>query len=272
MADTFKKITELKAICEQYDQIQLKLNENTIESGNGVKVFQHTENGQLIGYLGVYDFGMTAEVCGMVHPDFRKKGIFTSLFKEAIEFIRETGYNTVLLNAPASSVPGQAFIQKTGAVYKMTEYQMKWNNNELSPPSEKLTLRKSQPADRAFQIDLDADGFSIPREEVEQFFDAEAADESTTSSIIEWEGQPAGKLRVHLMNDQYWIYGFVVSKELRGIGIGRHALLSVLHQLQYGGREVHLEVEAENKGPLKLYESCGFEVYHAQDYFKWGRS
>ncbi|WP_404406229.1 GNAT family N-acetyltransferase [Jeotgalibacillus malaysiensis] len=269
MSETMKKITALKTICEQHDRCQLKLNENMLESGQGAKVFQHTENGQLVGFLGVYDFGATAEVCGMVHPDFRRQGIFSALFKEALTFMKEAGYKTVLLNSPASSSAGQAFIQKTGAAYKMTEYQMKWNQKTVATSSEKLTLRKAQPADRAFQIDLDADGFSIPREEVEQFFDAETEDVSTVSYIIEWDGQSAGKLRIHLMNEQYWIYGFVVPGELRGKGIGRNALLSVLNQLQADGRDVHLEVEAENKGPLKLYESCGFEVYHAQDYYTY---
>ncbi|MDZ5710763.1 GNAT family N-acetyltransferase [Jeotgalibacillus haloalkalitolerans] len=269
MSESLEKITALKTICEQFDRIQLKLNENTLESGQGVKIFQHTENGKLTGFLGVYDFGVTAEVCGMVHPDFRRQGIFTALFKEALHFISEGGYKTVLLNTPASSASGQAFIKKTDATYKMTEYQMKWDQKELPATSEKLNLRKAQSADRAFQIDLDADGFSIPREEVEQFFDGEVADDLTISYIIEWEGQPAGKLRIHFMNEHYWIYGFVVSQELRGKGIGRNALLSVLHQLQGEGREIHLEVEAENKGPLKLYESCGFEVYHAQDYYTY---
>lgn len=267
MTQMLQNIAGLKKMCEQFDHIQLKLNESTIESGQGVKVFQQTEDKQLIGYLGVYGFGATAEVCGMVHPDFRRLGIFTALFNEALAFMKGAGYKTVLLNSPASSSAGQAFIHQIGASYKMTEYQMKWNGNVTPEPSEKLALRKAQPGDRSFQINLDADGFSIPREEVEQFFDAEVEDPSTVSHIIEWEGQSAGKLRIHLMNDQYWIYGFVVSQELRGRGIGRNALLNVLHQLQADGLEVHLEVEAENKGPLKLYESCGFEVYHAQDYY-----
>ncbi|MFB1081662.1 GNAT family N-acetyltransferase [Jeotgalibacillus sp. JSM ZJ347] len=269
MSEILKEVTVLKTICEQFDGVQLKLNENTIESGQGVKIFLHTESGQLIGFLGVYELGATAEVCGMVHPDFRRQGIFTALLTKAFRFMSEAGYKTVLLNTPASSASGQAFIQKTDAVYKMTEYQMKWDQTVIAVPSEKLTLRKAQPADRAFQIDLDADGFSIPREEVEQFFDGESANESTTSYMIEWEGQPAGKLRVHVMNDQYWLYGFVVSNSLRGKGIGKNALLSVLHLLQEDGREIHLEVEAENKGPLKLYESCGFQVYHAQDYYTY---
>ncbi|WP_227396444.1 GNAT family N-acetyltransferase [Jeotgalibacillus aurantiacus] len=262
-----EKISELKTLCEKTDGIQLKLNEDTIQTGDGVKMFYQFISDELIAYLGVYYFGSVGEVCGMVHPDYRRQGLFSTLFKEAIDAVPEMGIKTMLLNTPAQSESGQAFIQAVKAVYKMTEYQMKWESQPLPAASEAVSIRRSEEKDRQFQIKLDAKGFFVPVEDAEQFLNAERNDPSTITYIIEWNGKPAGKIRIHSNDGQKWIYGFVVSSDLRGRGIGRNALLLVLSQLQQENVEVHLEVEAENKGPLKLYESCGFKVYHAQDYF-----
>ncbi|MFS0658872.1 hypothetical protein AB1L07_08555 [Niallia alba] len=35
------------------------------------------------------------------------------------------------------------------------------------------------------------------------------------------------------------------------------------------GLPIFLEVEAKNARALKLYESCGFKSYHAQDYYEF---
>ncbi|WP_166805770.1 GNAT family N-acetyltransferase [Jeotgalibacillus sp. R-1-5s-1] len=264
-----KKITELKTLCEQTDGVQLKLNEDTIQSGEGVKMFYHFKGDELIAYLGVYYFGSVGEVCGMVHPDYRRQGLFSALFKEACDAVPDMGIKTMLLNTPAQSESGQAFVKSVKATYKMTEYQMKWEPQIIPAASEAVSIRQAEEKDRQFQIKLDAKGFSVPVEDAEQFLNAERNDPSTITYIIEWNGVPAGKIRIHSNDDQKWIYGFVVSSDLRGKGIGRNALLLVLNQLQQENAEVHLEVEAENKGPLKLYESCGFKVYHAQDYFNF---
>lgn len=55
-----------------------------------------------------------------------------------------------------------------------------------------------------------------------------------------------------------WLEDLYVRKEFRGKGIGK-GLLRFLSE-RYPGHLLRLEVEAENEGAIRLYESCGFSV------------
>ena len=68
-------IKMLQEICEKEDSIQLKLNFDMLESrsGNRKEDFFHFEDGKLVGFLGSYYFGNKVEICGMVHPNYRRR-------------------------------------------------------------------------------------------------------------------------------------------------------------------------------------------------------
>ncbi|KIL52083.1 GNAT family N-acetyltransferase [Jeotgalibacillus soli] len=53
------------------------------------------------GFFGLYSFGRTTKVCGMVHPDYRREGIFTELFTYATEQLSMKKSERILLNCPA---------------------------------------------------------------------------------------------------------------------------------------------------------------------------
>ncbi|KIL52082.1 hypothetical protein KP78_04520 [Jeotgalibacillus soli] len=57
--------------------------------------------------------------------------------------------------------------------------------------------------------------------------------------------------------------------EYQGRGIGRSALQQVLEIESKSNRNIHLEIHADHEHTLNLYKSCGFIVYHAQDYYDY---
>ncbi|WHY71562.1 GNAT family N-acetyltransferase [Fictibacillus enclensis] len=81
------EIKKLQQQCEAEENLQLKLNWDMLEQrdGNRKEDFFHYEEGELCAFLGIYGFGSKAELCEMVLPACRRKGIFTKLLKEAIE-------------------------------------------------------------------------------------------------------------------------------------------------------------------------------------------
>jgi ribosomal protein S18 acetylase RimI-like enzyme len=81
--------------------------------------------------------------------------------------------------------------------------------------------------------------------------------------------ETVGKIRISLEDGQAWIYGFSILPEQQGRGIGRKVLRRIIKEQSSAGHSIHLEVETKNDHALGLYESVGFKVVHAQDYYKY---
>ncbi|EKN67598.1 GNAT family acetyltransferase [Neobacillus bataviensis LMG 21833] len=269
---TKKHLVEIKAlqkVCEQEGGFQLKLNFDMLENrvGNYKEDFFHYEDGKLVGFLGSYGFGDKVELCGMVHPDYRRKGIFSSLLKMGIEEAKKRNSRTILLNAPTVSQTAKELVNTIPCTFSFAEYQMKWQETELSVDPAVILRSSFSKEDREAEIKLDVLCFEFKENEAKGFEQMIEENSSDQKLIIEVDGKTAGKMRVSESNGEAWIYGFAVFPELQGKGIGRKALSKVVKMEHQKGLPIFLEVEAKNAHALKLYESCGFRSYHSQDYY-----
>ncbi|RHW42555.1 GNAT family N-acetyltransferase [Neobacillus notoginsengisoli] len=265
-----EEIKGLQAVCEEAGGFKLKLNWDMLASRpQGRKDdFLHYEEGRLIGFIGLYGFGNKVELCGMVDPAFRRKGIFSRLLNEAVAVAEKRGARQILLNAPAGSESARAFLNHVPNRYFMTEYQMKWNGTS-SPASEGVTLRPSTDGDHELEARLEVECFGFTEEEADSFNKELRAISNEDFYIIESEGKPVGKMRVDHLDGEAWIYGFAVLPHYQGRGIGRKALSAIIAKEDQKGYPLFLEVEAKNAHALRLYESVGFKSYHAQDYYEY---
>ncbi|PKG22883.1 GNAT family N-acetyltransferase [Niallia nealsonii] len=265
-----KQIKELQELCEKEGNFQLKLNFDMLKNREGDKkedFFQY-EQGKLVGFLGSYGFGKTVELCGMVHPNYRRRGIFSCLLKMGLDEAKKHNMQVVLLNAPTESLSATEFLKHVPCFFAFAEYQMKWQETELVEDS-MITVRPSiSDEDNEAEIQLEVLGFGFAEEEAREYQETLMKNNEEQRLLIEAEGKVAGKMRVAETNKAAWIYGFTVFPELRGKGIGRKALGKVVKMEQKKGLAIYLEVEAKNSHALKLYESCGFKSYHSQDYYK----
>ncbi|MCM3570158.1 GNAT family N-acetyltransferase [Neobacillus mesonae] len=263
------EIKDLQEICENDGGFQLKLNFDLLENrtANYPEDFFHYESGKLVGFLGSYGFGNKIELCGMVHPDYRRRGIFSNLLKIGLEEAKKRNARTILLNAPGASSSANEFLKTISCTFSFAEYQMKWHHTELTE-DETITIRPSVTAeDEEAEIQLDILCFGLTKEEACDFAQMIKEISSDQSMIIEANGKTAGKIRVSELNGEAWIFGFSVFPELQGNGIGRKALSKVVKMEQQKGLPIFLEVEAKNAHALRLYESCGFRSYQVQDYY-----
>lgn len=264
-------IKKLQEVCEQEGGFQLKLNfdmlENRIEGRQ--EDFFHYEEDQLVGFLGCYHFGNKVELCGMVHPNFRRKGIFSRLLKFGLEEVQKQNVQTILLNAPTESASAEEFLKTVPCIFAVAEYQMKWHQTDLIE-DDTVTVRTAvSEEDDAAEIQLEISGFGMNEKQAQEMQAMIRKHSSDKRLIIEAEGRIAGKMRVSELNEEAWIYGFAIFPELRGKGIGRRALAQVVKMEQQKDLPIFLEVEAKNAHALGLYESCGFKIYHSQDYYKY---
>ncbi|MEH7177619.1 GNAT family N-acetyltransferase [Neobacillus vireti] len=268
--EQLKDIKSLQEICEREDNIQLKLNFDMLEnrSEDRIEDFFHYVDENLVGFLGSYYFGSKVEICGMVHPDFRRRGVFSTLLDLALEEAKKREVRIILLNAPSESQPAKEFLKNIPCTLETVEYQMKWQKAELSD-DQSIHIRPSfSEEDLEAEIQLDVQCFGLNEKEARQYRQETQDLNTDRRFIIEAGGKTAGKMRLSEMDGESWIYGFAVFPELQGKGIGRKALSKVVKMENEKGLSIFLEVEAKNAHALKLYESCGFRNFHSQDYYK----
>ncbi|KGE17726.1 GNAT family N-acetyltransferase [Paenibacillus wynnii] len=275
--DTLKEVEELQRRCEQFDGISLKLNWDMMRqppSSEGAEWLVTYEDELLVGFLGMYNIGGEMEVCGMVRPGYRRRGIFTTLWKRARSIITGGNVSKLLLNAPAASSTAKPFLSTLPLSFNHSEYQMKWDgasahlaSSEASSATAAVILRPASDNEAHILVDLDCGGFNMTKEEASKVYELQKQEDLQEHIIIELDGQPAGKMRLWTEDNETWIYGFTVYKKLRGLGIGRSALLQTIERERRNYNGVNLEVALDNPNALKLYESCGFVILNKQDYY-----
>jgi len=262
-------IENLQKEVEAYDDLQMKLNWEMLRTRDSNQLdFFHYEGEELIAFIGVYAFGSTAEVTGMVKPGERRKGHFMQLFKEAMAIAKQNGFKRILLNAPASSAAAKVFLANQGANYGFSEHQMQWQPRELEE-MEGIILLQATVEDKDMRVRLDMEAFALAEEDARAMNSRVDGEEDTDMLMIVVNEEVVGKIRVKREEGEAWIYGFAILPEQQGKGIGRRVLRKVVKQQSEAGHTVHLEVETKNAHALNLYESVGFKAVHAQDYYTY---
>ncbi|WBW98988.1 GNAT family N-acetyltransferase [Oceanirhabdus sp. W0125-5] len=274
----YTQIKNLESICIKKDQISLKLElDYKLEASkyhqeilNEHNEFMFYEDNLLIGYIGICHFGSSEiEVNGMVHPDFRRKGIFKDLYTKVKDEFNLRSCDKMLLLSDKRSLSGQEFIKTTGAIYDFSEYEMYLkdlkNKKELL---NKLTLRKATNED-AKEIAIQNAIYAGKEFNEEQITLPEDEDKSGfTIFIAEFDSKIIGKVNLELNHGVGGIYGLGVLPEFRGKGYGREILMKSIEKFKdSNAQEVKLQVVTENSTALNLYKSCGFEVTSIMNYY-----
>jgi ribosomal protein S18 acetylase RimI-like enzyme len=262
-------IEQLQKECETHDHLQLKLNWDMLRNRESNQLdILHYENDELVAFLGLYAFGSTVEVCGMVKPCERRKGHFHRLFQQGMETAKQNGYKKILLNAPAGSNSAKAFLIKQGADYAFSEHQMEWQERSLEEV-DGFILRPAKADDYDMRVRLSVTGFGVDEEDAQAMESRVNGDKDTDMLMIDVNEETVGKIRVSREDGQAWIYGFSILPEQQGRGIGGKVLRRVVKDQSSAGHSVHLEVQTKNERALRLYESVGFKAVHAQDYYTY---
>lgn len=288
--EDYIKIKQLQNLCEKIEDIKLKLEldyklalVNQSTNINLINEFMYFIGDELIGYMGIVSFGGNVkklEVNGMVHPDYRRKGIFSTLFNLIIAESERRNSVEILLLSDKMAISGQNFIKKIGATYDHSEYDM-YLDYELVPnhnSSNEIKLRKATNIDSTeinkqnaiyfneenhdYDMDVTIDlGLTFNPEEEEK------RGVITYLAII--NNEIIGKINLQIYDGTGGIYGFGVLPEYRRKGYGRSILLLAVKMLkEKGARKTMLQVESKNSNALRLYKECGFYETSVMDYYK----
>jgi ribosomal protein S18 acetylase RimI-like enzyme len=280
-----KEIKKLSLLCNQSDEIRMKLNwdmlrERSAELNND---FLYYKNNILVGFLGIYTFtSKEAEISGMVHPDYRRRGIFQELTEAAARACRRRSIPKLIFICPRSSASGKAFLDALGAAYSFSEYRMEMTEQLENPVQkasetkasqagtslESIRLREAGHPDTELLVRLNMSGFAMTEQDVREYIAASLKSKGEKTYIAELGEEPIGKIGVQLSEVAGFIYGFAVLSEYRGKGYGRQILAQAIQSMRSmePDAQIALEVAVENERALGLYESCGFQAVTAYDY------
>jgi ribosomal protein S18 acetylase RimI-like enzyme len=277
----YENINKLKTICLSYENISFKLEldykisaSSKDEKINRLNEFLYYDDNQLIGYIGLCQFsGEIVEVNGLVHPKFRRKGIFSKLFSLVLDEWNKRDSVKMLLLCDKNSISGQSFMKKTGAIYNHTEYEMVLSNN-YKPKIFKndIDLRKATNQDAKEIAYQNAIYFNIENKEDAVFNFEDEELHGQTFFMAEVNKNIVGKVHYGIIDNSAVIYGFGVKPEYRNKGYGTAILNNVINNIKEKNiNNISLQVDAINNNALNLYEKCGFVASFAMDYFKLGK-
>src|SRR5215469_8506600 len=115
--DDISAIQHLSAICEGYEHTRLRISWGMLQTrpGDFPLDFLYYEDGKIVGYIALDDLGAeTQELFGMVHPAYRRRGIFQSMFQTVLGTCRWRGVKRLILVCERASLSGQAFVKWVG--------------------------------------------------------------------------------------------------------------------------------------------------------------
>ncbi|SCX96415.1 GNAT family N-acetyltransferase [Alkaliphilus peptidifermentans] len=274
----FKEINQLRELCFLHDKTNLKLeldyklniSRNTEVGLNTIDEFLYYNDEALVAYLGISSFGGSnvGEINGMVHPDFRRKGLFKKLFELAIDECRKRRFNKLLLLTDGNSNSGIEFIKAVKGEYDFSEYRMRLinKNNEIIKSS--ISLREAGKHDRKEIARQNSIYFNHSGEFV--CFPEEEEQINETTYMVELEEAVIGKIKVEYSDNSAFISGFGILPDYRGKGYGKEALKVALWLIN--GRKIYeteLDVECKNKNALDLYKDCGFKEQSVMNYYNY---
>jgi ribosomal protein S18 acetylase RimI-like enzyme len=263
-----RQIRALDEACSAYEPLCMKLNWDMLEtrSENEINDLLCYDGTELVGFLGMYCMGTDfaeVEITGMVHPEFRRQGIFKALFEEAQAICSERGAQRILLVSERLSEAGRRFAEDRGLSYSFSEYRMRCD--AYTPPStlsERFALRPAGPDDLQLIEHINALSF-------ESTISFDYAERLKYLYIADVDGKPVGSIGLDYEGSFGYVFGVAILPEYRGFGYGRAMLGAVLKiYFEKSSAGVILEVATKNDTALSLYQSVGFKTVTVYDYYK----
>jgi ribosomal protein S18 acetylase RimI-like enzyme len=276
-AEEAAQVNALRAEVNAADSLDLKLGVELLQPGEPAPAaptqFLAYADHRLAGYCSL-DAGGDIELCGMVHPDHRHRGIGRHLLDAALAESRRRGAARVLLIAEDASATGRAFVGAQGATLAFSEQRMEADVPaepalaEHFPAADRLTIAVAGPADLDDIAAVQSAAFHDDPIEVRDFVREGLQDGRARYYVARLGGVPVGSLKVYTDGPRAGIYAFGVAPQYRRRGFGSQILRRVISQLAAEGHpHLWLEVEFDNAPALALYRSLGFRPTTTYGYY-----
>ncbi len=279
-AETAQMVMQLRDRCNSEGGLYLKIGIPAAESPEAAhserpSAFLAYDGNSLAGYCSVEGNERSVEICGMVAPEQRRRGIGTALLAKAQASCAAAGIDDILLICEEASAAGKAFMAARGGPWQFAELRMELRDframrHGLGRESG-LVLRRAQAEEigtlayiKAMVFDSEPELAAIRADIEEEFPNPQAR-----FYIAELgSAGPVSSLKLYLVENHASIYAFGVLPQYRRRGLAWKTLALLTQQLQAEGISlIGLEVESTNMPALALYQACGFSPVTTYGYY-----
>lgn len=272
----------LRDVCNSADGLDLKLGISAGFAAQSAEpyAFLCALDGALVGFCTLSgDDDPELELCGMVHPAYRRRGIGRALLGAALASARRRlATLRVLAICEDTSAAGRAFVAAAGGKHSFSENRME--TDAMSPAHASLASHASKRNLVVREASQD-EAHDLARVIATSFgqSDDHMAEDIVRDMMVEGEryflarlgaepSEPVGAFKIFVDKPKAYIYAFGVLPEYRRRGYGREILEDILPRLfAEGWTAVGLEVDADNTPAQALYRSVGFHDVTVYGYY-----
>lgn len=272
------ELEELVTLCASREHLLLPLDYNllALSALPTDDLFLFYRNDQLVGCLLLdrYHSNMK-EVTALVHPDFRRQGIFGELLAAARQECLSRGITHLLFVCETTSASGRALLQAIGAGREFAEHRMVLQAFQPRfQHDDRLVVREALFDDRAELVEVLAADFEGDRERALQHILRAFERPNQRFYLASYGGddlgcaEPVATLRIEETPREFGIYGVFVRPEYRGRGHGRQLIEeAIVFTHERSQKPIMLEVESNNFTAFNLYRSLGFTIDRTYEYY-----
>ncbi|MFI5287729.1 MAG: GNAT family N-acetyltransferase [Candidatus Dormibacteria bacterium] len=250
-------VDRVRRACEAAEPLDLKVELDEADHLGRPIHFLASAGDDVIGYAGL-TAGDEAEVCGMVHPSWRGRGVGHALLAHLQTAGSDLGRASMLVICEDAGPVAIDWMRRLGASRESAERRMVVRLMATGTPSTAdapLEVRPASDADHDRVVELLGEEFSDRPEE---------------RRLVGLDGAGiVGTLRLIESSQRTMIYGFVIDEGRRNTRLGTRMLAAVFERLRADGvDEVGLEVDPDNIPAVRLYERFGFETVTTYRYMR----
>ncbi|WP_172635091.1 GNAT family N-acetyltransferase [Sphaerochaeta pleomorpha] len=228
--------------------------------------------GNLVSFLTCFLPSPTeAEVNGFTHPQFRNKGLFSSLLSLSENTLKPYGYTQYLLQVEPHSKEGIGYAKKHCPDIARTEYRLSltkqiWENSSKPEPMEIVPARITA-ENLAVYARISASVFNESLEQSTAYISTIVNNPEREAFLCNYGETPIGVFNIHYEEkDMAILYGIGITPQYRGKGMGKQ-LLSLALDLVFEKIQIaYLDVDSDNPIALSLYRRIGFSTSFQVDY------
>lgn len=230
-------------------------------------LFLAVRDGALVGALGLFDPDAgCAEATALVHPEFRRRGLFSALWRAARAAIAPFGIKEVLFCHEPVCASGQGVADRWKLPLRQTELTLE-HRGVIPAPACPVVLAPARLEELEALAVLSGAAFGDTPAQARHMAQAFLDDPDSGFYAARLEGVLVGQIVLRRQPEGLCLCALCVDPALQGRGIGRSVLTQALALAQESCASIFLDVSVENENALHLYTDVGFHTVACCRYY-----